>query len=72
MALIVLFFPPSSDGVAASANRGPKENGVRPEMTVKSRIWPERVVQGFCRIPLFYEPKGDEKSFAGNPAGSTQ
>ena len=28
-------------------------------------------MQGFCRDPLFCEPKGDEKSFTGNPAGST-
>jgi DDE domain len=61
----------SSDGVAAFANHGPKENGVRPEMTVDARIRPERVAQGFCRNPLLCEPKGDEKSFTGDPAGST-
>jgi hypothetical protein len=72
MALIVLSIPRSSDGVAAYANLGPKENGVRSEMTVKGRgFGRSEWCRVFAVIPLLYEPKGDEKSFAGNPAGST-
>jgi hypothetical protein len=60
-------------GVVTPANFGPKENGVRPEMICEmTRMWPERVVRGFCRLPRFREPEGGEKSSDGNPAGSTQ
>jgi len=59
-----------TDGVAAFANLGPKENGVKPGMTEKPRIRPERVVQGFCRTPLFCGPKGHEKSWHWQPGGS--
>lgn len=62
----------SSDGVAALANLGRRRTASGLRRLDRARIWPERVIQGFCRSPLFCEPKGDEKSFAGDPAGSAQ
>ena len=62
----------SGNGVAALANSGPKENGVRPLMTIHTANFTGESGAGFLPYPLLCGPKGDEKSFAGNPAGSTR